>query len=162
GGIALHRVDDDLDVLVEVDAQLLGAGEDLLAVDASGEGFVLEFFLDGLDVDVGDGLAGPHQRDRRHEADQLVDGVEHLLHRRRPGWLARSSSLTGHFGLLTHRGGPPTLISGGLVHMVRHLHHWLDMVEALLIIGILLAIGWVTWLALTQAYSPVFNLFNKL
>ncbi len=41
--------------------------------------------------------------------------------------------------------------------MVRHLHHWLDMVEALLIIGILLAIGWVTWLALTQAYSPVFK-----
>ena len=46
--------------------------------------------------------------------------------------------------------------------MVRHLLHWLDMVEALLIIGILLAIGWVTWLALTQAYSLVFNLFNKL
>ena len=46
--------------------------------------------------------------------------------------------------------------------MVRHLHHWLDMVEALLSIGIVLAIGWVTWLALTLAYSPVFNLFNKL
>jgi len=45
--------------------------------------------------------------------------------------------------------------------MVRHLHHWLDMVEALLIIGILLAIAWVTLQALTQAYSPVFNLFNK-
>ena len=68
----------------------------------------------------------------------------------------------GHFGLLTHHEGPPRLIEGGLVYMVRHLHHWLDMVEALLIIGILLAIGWVTWLALTQAYSPVFNLFNKL
>ena len=45
--------------------------------------------------------------------------------------------------------------------MVRHLHHWLDMVEALLIIGILLAIGWVTWQALTQAYSPVFNIFSR-
>jgi TRAP-type C4-dicarboxylate transport system permease small subunit len=45
--------------------------------------------------------------------------------------------------------------------MARHLHHWLDMVEALLIIGILLAIAWVTWQALTQAYSPVFNLFNR-
>ena len=30
-----------------------------------------------------------------------------------------------------------------------------------MIIGILLAIAWVTWQALTQAYSPVFNLFNK-
>jgi len=63
---------------------------------------------------------------------------------------------------LTRQGGPPTLIAGGLVYMVRHLHHWLDMVEALLIIGVLLAIAWVTWLALTQAYSPVFNLFNRL
>ncbi len=35
--------------------------------------------------------------------------------------------------------------------MARHLHHWLEMVEALLIIGILLAIAWVTWQALTQA-----------
>jgi TRAP-type C4-dicarboxylate transport system permease small subunit len=52
-------------------------------------------------------------------------------------------------------------MAGGLVYMARHLHHWLDMVEALLIIGILLAIAWVTWQALTQAYSPVFNLFNK-
>jgi hypothetical protein len=50
---------------------------------------------------------------------------------------------------------------GGLVSMARHLHHWIEMVEALLIIGILLAIAWVTWQALTQAYSPVFNLFNK-
>jgi TRAP-type C4-dicarboxylate transport system permease small subunit len=45
--------------------------------------------------------------------------------------------------------------------MARHLHHWLDMVEAVLIIGILLAIAWLTWQALTQAYSPVFNLLNK-
>lgn len=45
--------------------------------------------------------------------------------------------------------------------MVRHLHHWLDMVEAVLIIGILLAIAWLTWQAFTQAYSPVFNILNK-
>lgn len=46
--------------------------------------------------------------------------------------------------------------------MARHLHHWLEMVEALLIIGILIAIGLLTWLAVTQAYSPIFNLFNRL
>lgn len=46
--------------------------------------------------------------------------------------------------------------------MARHLHHWLEMVEALLIIGILIAIAWLTWLALTQNYSPLFNLFNRL
>ena len=45
--------------------------------------------------------------------------------------------------------------------MVRHLHHWLDLVEAVLIIGILLAIAWFTWQAFTQAYTPVFNLLNK-
>ena len=35
------------------------------------------------------------------------------------------------------------------------------MVEAVLIIGILLAIAWLSWQALTTAYSPVFNLLNK-
>jgi hypothetical protein len=50
---------------------------------------------------------------------------------------------------------------GGLVFMVRHLHHWLDLVEAVLIIGILLAIAWLTWQAFNQAYTPVFNILNK-
>ena len=45
--------------------------------------------------------------------------------------------------------------------MVRHLHHWIDMVEAVLIIGILLAIAWLTWQALNQAYSPVVNILSK-
>src|SRR6202022_2104062 len=76
---------DHLDVLVQVNAELLGPGEDLFAVDAAGEGLVLELLLDGLDVDVRDSLAGRYQGDRRHEADELVDGVKHLLHRRRPG-----------------------------------------------------------------------------
>src|SRR2546430_13582198 len=71
-------------MLIEVDAQLLGPGEDLLAVDAAGERFVLELLFDGLDVDVGDGLAWPHQGDCSHETDQFIDGVENLLHWRRP------------------------------------------------------------------------------
>ncbi len=35
------------------------------------------------------------------------------------------------------------------------------MVESLLIIGILLAIAWLSWLAVSQAYGPVFNLINR-
>ena len=53
-------------------------------------------------------------------------------------------------------------MAGGLVYVARHLYHWLELAEALLIIGILIAIAWLTWLALTQAYSPIFNLFNRL
>ena len=45
--------------------------------------------------------------------------------------------------------------------MVRHVGHWIDMVEAVLIIGILLAIAWLAWQALTQAYGPVFNILGK-
>ncbi len=45
--------------------------------------------------------------------------------------------------------------------MARHMHHWIDMVEAVLIIGILLAIAWLSWQAFMQAYTPVFNIFNK-
>ncbi|MDQ6884255.1 MAG: hypothetical protein M3077_08495 [Candidatus Dormibacteraeota bacterium] len=45
--------------------------------------------------------------------------------------------------------------------MARHMHHWLDMAEAVLIIGILLGIAWLTWQAFTQAYTPVFNLLNR-
>src|SRR2546429_4671177 len=84
-----------------------------------------------------------------------------------PNTLPRSQGGQGggcagrHFGLLTGYSGRPTLTSGGLVYMARHLAHWLDMVEAVLIIGILLAIAWVTWQALTQAYSPVFNIFSR-
>jgi TRAP-type C4-dicarboxylate transport system permease small subunit len=45
--------------------------------------------------------------------------------------------------------------------LVRHIGHWLEMVESLLIVGILLAIAWLSWQALSQAYGPVFNLMNR-
>jgi hypothetical protein len=44
-------------VLAEVDAELLGAGAYLLAVDAAGERLVLELLLDRADVDLVDPLA---------------------------------------------------------------------------------------------------------
>jgi hypothetical protein len=45
--------------------------------------------------------------------------------------------------------------------MVRHVGHWLDMVEAVLIIGVLLVIAWLAWQAVTQAYGPVVNILGK-
>ena len=45
--------------------------------------------------------------------------------------------------------------------MVRHVGRWIDMVEAVLIIAILLAIAWLAWQAVTQAYGPVFNILGK-
>jgi hypothetical protein len=44
--------------------------------------------------------------------------------------------------------------------MVRHAGHWLDTLEAVAIIGILLAIAWLSWQALSTAYSPVMNLLK--
>src|SRR5437870_4355018 len=45
--------------------------------------------------------------------------------------------------------------------MVRHVGHWIDMVEAVLIIGVLLVIAWLAWQAVTQAYGPVVNILGK-
>ena len=46
--------------------------------------------------------------------------------------------------------------------MVRHVGHWLDMLEAVAIIGVLLAIAWLSWQALSAAYAPVVHLLNAL
>ncbi len=45
--------------------------------------------------------------------------------------------------------------------MVRHVGHWLDLIEALAIIAILLAIAWLAWQALSQAYGPVVRILNN-
>ena len=46
--------------------------------------------------------------------------------------------------------------------MVRHMGHWLDMLEAVAIIGVLLAIAWLSWLALAAAYAPVVHMLTGL
>ena len=46
--------------------------------------------------------------------------------------------------------------------MVRHAGHWLDTLEAVAIIGVLLGIAWLTWQALSSAYTPVLHLLGGL
>jgi TRAP-type C4-dicarboxylate transport system permease small subunit len=45
--------------------------------------------------------------------------------------------------------------------MVRHVGRWLDLVESLLIIVILLAIAYLSWQALSQAYQPVLKILKQ-
>src|SRR5918994_506093 len=79
--VLLERRDDEGDVLVEVDAELLCALAQLLAVDRGRERGRLHLLLDrlrGEPVDAG----RPHVGAGHDEAAQLVDGVQRLLHRR--------------------------------------------------------------------------------
>ena len=46
--------------------------------------------------------------------------------------------------------------------MVRHVGHWLDMLEAVAIIGVLLVIAWLSWQALVAAYGPIVHLLTGL
>lgn len=46
--------------------------------------------------------------------------------------------------------------------MVRHVGHWLDTLEAVAIIGVLLAIAWLSWQALSAAYGPVVHMLSGL
>ena len=80
-GVLLQRGDHEREVLVEVDAQLLGARAQLVAVDRGRERRRLHLLLDGLRrqaVDAG----RAHIRAGHEEARQLVDGEQRLLHRR--------------------------------------------------------------------------------
>jgi hypothetical protein len=79
--------------------------------------------------------------------------------------LARWSSVTAVGWALRAIDGLPETTYAQLQEvwffMARHLHHWLDLMEAVLIIGIMLAIAWLTWQALTTAYSPVVNILSR-
>ena len=61
--------------------ELLGARAHRVAVDGGREGRRLHLLLDRLGRHAVDAL-GPHVRARHHEAGQLVDRVQRLLHRR--------------------------------------------------------------------------------
>ena len=74
----LQRLDHVLDVLVERQADLLGAVVDVLAVDAAGEGLLFQPLLHRGEVDVGERLAGLDQGHGGDEAGELVAGVEGL------------------------------------------------------------------------------------
>jgi hypothetical protein len=70
-------------VLIEVNVQLLRSVEDIVAVHAAGEGFVLELFPDTRDFDIADGLAGLDEGARGEKARELVAGEESLVQVRR-------------------------------------------------------------------------------
>jgi hypothetical protein len=46
--------------------------------------------------------------------------------------------------------------------MVRHVAHWLDLLEAIAIVVVLLAIAWLSWMAISTAYAPVMHLLRGL
>src|SRR5436190_351162 len=89
-GAVLESGDDEGDVLVEVHAELLGAGADLVAVDGRGEARLLELLLDGLGRQPVDAL-GAHVGAGQDEAAELVDRVERLLQ----GRIARDAQEVG-------------------------------------------------------------------
>src|SRR5881396_237184 len=61
---ARERLHDERDVRVEVDAELLGAAVDVVAVDRAREGLVLELLLDRRGLEARDHAARPHERAR--------------------------------------------------------------------------------------------------
>src|SRR5215470_10765179 len=63
-----QRLDHKSDVLVEVDVQFDGAAVDVISVDRSSEGLVLELFLDRSHLEARDGPARSDEGARRHEA----------------------------------------------------------------------------------------------
>ena len=75
----LHRRQTEGDVLIEVNIQLLCSIEDIVAVHAAGEGFVLELFPDAGDFDIADGLAGLDEGASGEKARELVTGEESLV-----------------------------------------------------------------------------------
>ena len=70
-------------MLVELEPQELGARVDLVAVDARGEGRLLELLLDGLRLERVDPV-GPDEPAGVHEAGELVAGEERPLELRVP------------------------------------------------------------------------------
>src|SRR5439155_15392796 len=79
----LQRLDHVRDVLVELEAEQLGALRDLVAVDARGERRLLQLLAHRLRLHRLDPV-GPHVAARRHEARELVAGEERPLQRRVP------------------------------------------------------------------------------
>ena len=69
-------------MLVQIDSQFGCAVDDVVAVDAAGEGLVLELLPDAGDFDIVDGFAGLDERAGGEEAGELVAGEERLVQMR--------------------------------------------------------------------------------
>src|SRR5260370_40643773 len=69
---SLHGLDTESDVLFEIQTEVGGAFDDVFAVDAAGEGFVLHFFTDGWDLSLGERFSWFHKRTGGDEARELI------------------------------------------------------------------------------------------
>src|SRR2546426_8829492 len=87
GGHRGQGGDDEGDVLVEVDAQLLRAPIDVLAIDRAREGLVLELLPDRARLETGNDAPRADEGAGRDEARELVARVEAPLEER-DAWIA--------------------------------------------------------------------------
>src|SRR5215210_6199497 len=80
----LERRDDEVYMLVQVHAELLGAPDYVFPVHRGGEGLLLHLLADALGLEALKTL-GSHQSAGRYEARELVNGVQGLRERRFAG-----------------------------------------------------------------------------
>ena len=83
-GMRLQCVDDQLNLLVQIDAEPLGPLINVVAVDLGGEALVLELLLDARRSERVNAV-GPNHAAGHHKACQLVAGQECLVERRQTG-----------------------------------------------------------------------------
>jgi hypothetical protein len=74
----LHGIDDELDVLGEIDAEIRGAADDVVAIDALGEALRLHLLFDAGGGQVRD-AGGANQGRGGDQAGKLIAGVEGLV-----------------------------------------------------------------------------------
>src|SRR5690242_14063789 len=70
--------DHESDMIVQRHAELFGTAADVVTVHAAGERLVLQFLLDGRDLEVGEALRGTDQRACDQEPAELVHRKERL------------------------------------------------------------------------------------
>src|SRR5438046_7531442 len=76
GGDGGQGFDDERDVRIEIHPELGGSAVDVVAIDRTREGLVLQLFLHRRGLQTRDDLAGPDEGAGVDESGQLVAGVE--------------------------------------------------------------------------------------
>src|SRR5260370_41196518 len=69
---SLHGFDTESDVLLEIQTDVGGAFDDVFAMDAPGEGFVLHFLPDGWGLNLGERFSWFHKRTGGDEAPEFI------------------------------------------------------------------------------------------
>ena len=67
-------------MLFEIQTEVGGAFDDVFAVDAAGEGFVLHFFTDGWGFDLGQGFSRLNEGASGNESGKFIAGKEGFFH----------------------------------------------------------------------------------